>query len=80
MYYTNFYRKDMSTAFSPLGGLSCPRKKKKKRKKNRLRKLENIRKISKLMESWPSAQCSSQNENVVNTSKKHLTNRNGTFQ
>ena len=33
----------MPTAFSPLGGLSCPHKKEKKRLKN-LRKLENTRK------------------------------------
>ena len=30
MYYNHFYRKDMPTAFSPLGGLSCPHKKKRK--------------------------------------------------
>ena len=29
LYYTHFHRKDMPTAFSPLGGLSCPDKKKK---------------------------------------------------
>ena len=30
LYYNHFYRKDMPTAFSPPGGLSCPRKIKKR--------------------------------------------------
>ena len=41
----------MPTAFSPLGVLTCPHKKKKKKKKEKtedLRKLGNIRKISDL--------------------------------
>ena len=61
------------TALSPPGGRWCPHKKK---KTQGLRKLGNIRKVSKLPRMIAPCPLPRQNENLANSNKKLLKNKN----
>ena len=73
----SFQRKDMPTALSPLGGLTCPHKKKK-----RLGILEN-KEISRKSQIWVETQLSAQSPfqklNFGNSSQKTHKSRYQTF-